>query len=183
MLWWGYASGKLAWVSRYIRSWLGQIDSVDCFVIQLNSLCTGATTQKRNTFLKLSSNAVLLLSDLWLAHARCSQESSRQCSATWCLYLFVCFLFSSRLAIIDIAGVLTLLDLEVRASSDNSSEKQSSAGDPSKFERKDVWDMKWANDNPDLFAMMEKTRMYVFRNLDPEVSASVWYSKYDIFFL
>ncbi|XP_056151968.1 WD repeat-containing protein 35 [Lampris incognitus] len=75
---------------------------------------------------------------------------------------------SSRLAIIDISGVLTLLDLEVRASSADSSGSHSAAGDPSKFERKDVWDMKWANDNPDLFAMMEKTRMYVFRNLDPE---------------
>ncbi|XP_053191008.1 WD repeat-containing protein 35 [Scomber japonicus] len=75
---------------------------------------------------------------------------------------------SSRLAIIDIAGVLTLLDLEVRSSTDDSTGNQASAGDPSKFERKDVWDMKWANDNPDLFAMMEKTRMYVFRNLDPE---------------
>ena len=31
-------------------------------------------------------------------------------------------------------------------------------GDILKFERKDVWDMKWATDNPDLFAMMEKTR-------------------------
>ena len=41
-------------------------------------------------------------------------------------------------------------------------------GDVLKFERKDVWDMKWATDNPDLFAMMEKTRMYVFRNLEPE---------------
>ncbi|XP_075964142.1 WD repeat-containing protein 35 [Anarhichas minor] len=75
---------------------------------------------------------------------------------------------SSRLAIIDIAGVLTLLDLEVRGSSGDGTGNQASAGDPSKFERKDVWDMKWAHDNPDLFAMMEKTRMYVFRNLDPE---------------
>lgn len=111
--------------------------------------------------------------------ARKAPDNVAPLDAFICLFVF-CF---SRLAIIDIAGVLTLLDLEVRASSDNSSEKQSSAGDPSKFERKDVWDMKWANDNPDLFAMMEKTRMYVFRNLDPEVSASVWYSKYDIFFL
>ena len=37
-----------------------------------------------------------------------------------------------------------------------------------KFERKDVWDMKWAEDNPALFAMMEKTRMYIFRNMEPE---------------
>ncbi|XP_016132225.1 WD repeat-containing protein 35 [Sinocyclocheilus grahami] len=74
---------------------------------------------------------------------------------------------SSRLAIIDITGVLTFLDVETRASSGDA-EGGSTAGDPSKFERKDVWDMKWANDNPDLFSMMEKTRMYVFRNLDPE---------------
>lgn len=78
------------------------------------------------------------------------------------------FYVSSRLAIIDITGVLTFLDVETRASSGDA-EGGSTAGDPSKFERKDVWDMKWANDNPDLFSMMEKTRMYVFRNLDPEV--------------
>ena len=36
------------------------------------------------------------------------------------------------------------------------------------FERKDAWDMRWADDNPELFAMMEKTRMYIFRGLDPE---------------
>lgn len=71
--------------------------------------------------------------------------------------------------------MLTLLDLETRSSStssDDAAGNQAAAGDPSKFERKDVWDMKWANDNPDLFAMMEKTRMYVFRNLDPEVRAA-----------
>ncbi|MBN3313719.1 WDR35 protein, partial [Atractosteus spatula] len=72
---------------------------------------------------------------------------------------------SSRLAIIDITGVLTFFDIEVRTSE---SSGHQSAGDPLKFERKDVWDMKWATDNPDLFSMMEKTRMYVFRNLDPE---------------
>uniref|UniRef100_H3CMI1 WD repeat-containing protein 35 n=1 Tax=Tetraodon nigroviridis TaxID=99883 RepID=H3CMI1_TETNG len=75
---------------------------------------------------------------------------------------------SSRLAVIDIAGVMTLLDLEAGGPSDDPRRSQPPAGDPSRFERKDVWDMKWANDNPDLFSMMEKTRMYVFRNLDPE---------------
>jgi len=35
-------------------------------------------------------------------------------------------------------------------------------------DRKDVWAMKWAADNPDLLAIMEKTRMYVLRGLDPE---------------
>lgn len=81
--------------------------------------------------------------------------------------------FFSRLAIIDIAGMMTLLDLEAGASSDDTRRTQPPAGDLSKFERKDVWDMKWANDNPDLFSMMEKTRMYVFRNLDPEVSVQL----------
>lgn len=63
--------------------------------------------------------------------------------------------------------MLTFLDLEARYTDDSG---QQIIGEQLKFERKDVWDMKWANDNPDLFAMMEKTRMYVFRNLDPEVS-------------
>lgn len=76
----------------------------------------------------------------------------------------------SRLAIIDIAGVLTFFDLEPRgAGGDSGPGGAQPAGDQLKFERKDVWDMQWASDNPDLFAMMEKTRMYVFRNLDPEV--------------
>lgn len=75
------------------------------------------------------------------------------------------------MAIIDLSGVLTFLDLEARYSDDTG---QQIIGEQLKFERKDVWDMKWANDNPDLFAMMEKTRMYVFRNLDPEVSVCVY---------
>ncbi|XP_054833887.1 WD repeat-containing protein 35 [Eublepharis macularius] len=72
---------------------------------------------------------------------------------------------SSRLAIIDVLGVLTFFDLDARIVD---SKGQNVIGEQLKLERKDVWDMKWAKDNPDLFAMMEKTRMYVFRNLDPE---------------
>ncbi|XP_010838823.1 PREDICTED: WD repeat-containing protein 35 isoform X2 [Bison bison bison] len=72
---------------------------------------------------------------------------------------------SSRLAVIDILGVLTFFDLDARVT-DNTG--QQVVGELLKLERKDVWDMKWAKDNPDLFAVMEKTRMYVFRNLDPE---------------
>lgn len=40
------------------------------------------------------------------------------------------------------------------------------------LERKEVWDVSWSDDNPDLFAIMEKTRMYIFRGLDPEVRAA-----------
>ena len=31
-----------------------------------------------------------------------------------------------------------------------------------------MWDVKWSDDNPDLFAIMEKIRTYVIRNSDPE---------------
>ncbi|XP_063186602.1 WD repeat-containing protein 35 isoform X4 [Chroicocephalus ridibundus] len=72
---------------------------------------------------------------------------------------------SSRVAIIDLSGVLTIFNLDTRVVD---STGQQVIGEQLKLERKDVWDMKWAKDNPDLFAMMEKTRMYVFRNLDPE---------------
>ncbi|KAM6355755.1 WD repeat-containing protein 35 isoform 3-T3 [Podargus strigoides] len=72
---------------------------------------------------------------------------------------------SSRVAIIDLPGVLTFFDLDTRVAD---STGQQVIGEQLKLERKDVWDMKWAKDNPDLFAMMEKTRMYVFRNLNPE---------------
>jgi hypothetical protein len=33
------------------------------------------------------------------------------------------------------------------------------AGELMKFERRDVWDVLWSEDSPDLFAMMEKSRM------------------------
>ncbi|XP_062462356.1 WD repeat-containing protein 35 isoform X3 [Pezoporus occidentalis] len=72
---------------------------------------------------------------------------------------------SSRVAVIDLSGVLTFFELDTRVLT---STGQQMVGEQLKLERKDVWDMKWAKDNPDLFAMMEKTRMYVFRNLDPE---------------
>ncbi|XP_013413466.1 WD repeat-containing protein 35-like [Lingula anatina] len=72
---------------------------------------------------------------------------------------------STRLAIIDISGVMTFFDLDAKVTDANGQEV---VGEHLKFERKDVWDMKWAEDNSELIAMMEKTRMYIFRNLDPE---------------
>lgn len=78
--------------------------------------------------------------------------------------------FCSRVAVIDLSGVLNFFDLDARVLT---STGQQMIGEQLKLERKDVWDMKWAKDNPDLFAMMEKTRMYVFRNLDPEVNINI----------
>lgn len=65
----------------------------------------------------------------------------------------------SRAAIIDHVGVMTLLEL------DDNRETQLNF---SRVERKDVWAVSWAKDNPLLLALMEKTRMYIFRGNDPE---------------
>lgn len=62
---------------------------------------------------------------------------------------------------IDVTGVLSLLELEASQGEGVSEAVRA-------FERRDTWDVRWASDNAELFAVMEKTRMYVFRNLDPE---------------
>lgn len=59
-----------------------------------------------------------------------------------------------KIAVLDTNGVLTTVDLET--------------GVNGKLERKDVWALKWASDNPELLAIMEKTRMYVIRGNEPE---------------
>lgn len=73
---------------------------------------------------------------------------------------------SVKLAIIDIMGILTFFDFEAKKVDIKTGQEET--GEHLRFERKDVWDMKWADDNPELFSMMEKTRMYIFRSLEPE---------------
>lgn len=89
---------------------------------------------------------------------------------------------STRMSVIDINGMLTLYDVEIKplaagsalASRQSFVDKTGQRGDEPQtgqqldFERKDVWNMRWASDNPDLFAIMEKTRMYIVRGLQPE---------------
>ena len=74
---------------------------------------------------------------------------------------------STRMSIIDINGVLSFFDLTAAGESVGTG-LMATSGEHLQFERKDSWDMKWSSDNPELFAMMEKTRMYIFRGLDPE---------------
>jgi len=77
---------------------------------------------------------------------------------------------SSRASIIDTNGVLCFFDTGEDTSGGGEVTMTPSTGaeGSSRFERKDVWDMRWADDDPDLFALMEKTRMYVFRGLVAE---------------
>mmetsp|Transcript_3004 Transcript_3004/g.7686 ORF Transcript_3004/g.7686 Transcript_3004/m.7686 type:complete len:1249 (+) Transcript_3004:101-3847(+) len=81
---------------------------------------------------------------------------------------------STRMSVIDINGMLTLFDIEVKGGNKQFENKAGNrpediaSGVQLDFERKDVWNMRWASDNPDLFAIMEKTRMYIVRGLQPE---------------
>lgn len=66
----------------------------------------------------------------------------------------------TRIAIIDANGVLTLHSLERQPGGE--------WGEQLAFERKDVWDFKWAADDAELFALMEKTRMHIVHKLEAE---------------
>eukprot|EP00397_Hematodinium_sp_SG-2012_P004975 GEMP01004991.1.p1 GENE.GEMP01004991.1~~GEMP01004991.1.p1 ORF type:complete len:1182 (+),score=262.89 GEMP01004991.1:170-3715(+) len=66
---------------------------------------------------------------------------------------------STRMSVLDINGLLYLYDINPKTAREDRRLE---------FERKDVWDMKWASDNADLFAIMEKNRMYIIRGLQPE---------------
>ncbi|KAL3151657.1 hypothetical protein ABBQ38_012645 [Trebouxia sp. C0009 RCD-2024] len=75
----------------------------------------------------------------------------------------------TRLSIIDFHGVLSFYDFQVPPSQPGApGVGVPTAGEHLAAERKDVWSMVWSEDSPDLFAMMEKGRMYIFRGLDPE---------------
>lgn len=71
---------------------------------------------------------------------------------------------STRLSVIDNVGSVLFLELK--------SDKTLATTDKTpvihRLDRKDVWDLKWSTENSDLCVLMEKTRMYVFRNLNPE---------------
>jgi len=76
---------------------------------------------------------------------------------------------ATKLSIIDINGILTFYDTNAAGS------LTGAKGDMLDIERKDVWDMKWSTDNPDLIVIMEKTRMYVMMGNeveDPVISSA-----------
>lgn len=82
---------------------------------------------------------------------------------------------STTLAVVDLGGTLNLATLSPETFSIIPRNAQLIP-----FERKDVWNMLWASDNPEMFAVMEKTRMYIFRGLEPEepVQSSAYICKF-----
>ena len=63
---------------------------------------------------------------------------------------------TTRLGVIDIEGALTLYEIN------------NSGGNPLEFMKREVWDLKWSEDNPIQFACMEKSRMYTIKGVEPE---------------
>jgi WD repeat-containing protein 35 len=70
---------------------------------------------------------------------------------------------STKFSIIDINGILSFYDLSV-------SEKDTAPGSGTHLahERKEVWSIVWSSDNPSLCALMEKNRLFVLRDFEPE---------------
>lgn len=84
---------------------------------------------------------------------------------------------STKAAVIDANGGLSTIDLTRTDSLSSGGGLGATAG----IERKDVWAVCWARDNPQLLAIMEKTRMYIFRGNDPEepISCSGYICDFD----
>ncbi|CAI8056784.1 WD repeat-containing protein 35 [Geodia barretti] len=70
---------------------------------------------------------------------------------------------STKFSVVDNMGFLNLYELDV-----HSGAEAAVVATQLELQRKDVWHLVWAEDNPDLFAVMEKTRMYIFRGVEPE---------------
>lgn len=73
---------------------------------------------------------------------------------------------STKCALIDISGILTFRPIE--ESSEFTLKSHVPSNQNPTTERRDVWALCWASDNPSLLATMEKTRMYILRNDEPE---------------
>jgi len=80
----------------------------------------------------------------------------------------------SRLAVVDMYGMLSVYSIEEMCDTKSKSNTMygsssyNSTPPKSKLDRKDVWSICWADDDPELFAIMEKLRMYVFRGAKPQ---------------
>jgi len=116
---------------------------------------TAVTASDKNLIIGRKSG---LLQRYTLPHITLEQRNTLRCQPA--LLKLNCE--SKRLAIIDNAGMAFLFDL------DESVEDSRTPGRQLEFERKDAWDLCWASDNPNMFAIMEKTRMFVFDGLEAQ---------------
>ncbi|CAG9463207.1 unnamed protein product [Pedinophyceae sp. YPF-701] len=80
---------------------------------------------------------------------------------------------ASRIACVDANGILTAWDVSAalgdagKAAGPLATQAPTSLG----LERRDVWDLKWAEDDPELLAVMEKAKLVVIRGNEAEEPA------------
>ena len=70
---------------------------------------------------------------------------------------------SSKLGVLDINGVFSIFDFDSRTNDVEQENRNSKVGRKLQVERRDVWDVKWAEDNEDMVCIMEKAKMVIFR--------------------
>lgn len=82
------------------------------------------------------------------------------------------------MSVIDCTGALSLVTLQKDVKENYGIVKEESG----QVERRDVWDMKWASDNPNYLAIMEKTRMYVLKDGVPEepINSSAYIAEFEV---
>ena len=81
---------------------------------------------------------------------------------------------STRLAVIDMNGALSIADLTAAAREDGGATMLP-------FERRDAWDLKWSAEDADSFAVMEKTRLNMYSNYEAEeqqIASSAYLADY-----
>lgn len=82
------------------------------------------------------------------------------------------------MSVIDCMGSLSLITLRKDVKENYGvSKEESDSGN-----RRDVWDMKWATDNPSYLAVMEKMRMYVLKDGSPEepITSSAYIADFQV---
>ncbi|VDP84369.1 unnamed protein product [Echinostoma caproni] len=121
-------------------------------------ICTAAIGGRRQLFVARSSGQIkqYRLPDLWLEDTLKTTDTKPYRLQVNC--------DSSLLAVIDESGLLTLHPVK----GENGESVAMDRKQLSSFLRKDVWDVKFAEESPQMFAIMEKTRMFIFDGLQPE---------------
>jgi WD repeat-containing protein 35 len=79
---------------------------------------------------------------------------------------------SSKLGYIDSAGVFTILDLDAKVSESEEKDNKHMIGDyfgkKLNIDKRDTWDMRWAEDNDDMICIMEKDKLVVYSGEEAE---------------
>jgi hypothetical protein len=71
---------------------------------------------------------------------------------------------NSQVAILDFLGNVRILKLPEEAPKTEQEENDLVLN----FQWKDCWSFKWADDHPNMFCLMDKTRLYTFLNYEPQ---------------